>query len=169
MTEAEPAPPCGVVCGIANSRTGSMKLTLVLAGAMLAAAPALAQSADPASPRTPLPADRGYDKPDPRTDAINAPNRAELAATNNAANVASSAATAASQANVQAAYDYDMANYLDALRAHDARAARDRAHYEHQQRAYADAMRVWRTQVYDCNRGIIAACRAPTPNPAAFW
>jgi hypothetical protein len=141
--------------------------------ALLLAAPAMAQqSQDPATPRAPLPTDRGYDKDQPRTDAINAPNRAELDATNRAANQAAQARDAANTgvtASAQAAYDYDMANYLNALRVHDAVAAGNEAQYRAKQRAYADAMRAWRVQVYDCNRGIIDACRAPTPDPAAFY
>src|SRR5690242_9048597 len=144
-----------------------MKRTILLA--LLLAAPAMAQqSQDPAAPRAPLPEDRGYDKQQARTDAINAPNRPELDATNRAANEAAQARDAANTgvtASAQAAYDYDMANYVSALRAHDAVAAGNEAQYRAKQRAYADAMRAWRVQVYDCNRGIIAACRAPTPDP----
>jgi hypothetical protein len=148
-----------------------MKRTILLA--LLLAAPAMAQqSQDPAAPRAPLPEDRGYDKPQARTDAINAPNRPELDATNRAANqaaVARDAANTGVTASAQAAYDYDMQVYLDGLRARDATAAANEAQYRAKQRAYADAMRSWRIQVYDCNRGIIAACRAPTPDPAAFY
>ncbi|HTI31455.1 MAG TPA: hypothetical protein VL405_04935 [Sphingomonas sp.] len=148
-----------------------MKRTILLA--LLLAAPAMAQqSQDPAVPRAPLPEDRGYDKPQARTDAINAPNRPELDATNRAVNQAAQARDAANvgvTASAQAAYDYDMANYLATLRAHDATAANNEAKYAAKQRAYADAMRAWRVQVWDCNRGIIAACRAPTPDPAAFY
>jgi hypothetical protein len=148
-----------------------MKRTILLA--LVLAAPAIAQqSQDPAVPRAPLPADRGYDKAQARTDAINAPNRPELDATNRAANQAAQARDAANTgvpADAQAAYDYDMANYLTALRARDATAAGNEAQYRAKQRAYADAMRAWRVQVWDCNRGIIAACRAPTPDPAAFY
>nr|MBA3897178.1 hypothetical protein [Sphingomonadaceae bacterium] len=120
----------------------------------------------------PLPADRGYDKDSPRTEAINAPNRGEVAAANAAGGAqanANAAADTRANANAQVAYDYDMANYVTALRAHDQAAVADARHYDRQQRAYADAMRAWRIQVYDCSRGITAACRAPTPDPAAFW
>lgn len=147
--------------------------TLTLAAALLStAAIAQTQSADPGTPRTPLPEDRGYDKPQARTEAINAPNRGELAAANahgaDQAN-ANRAADAAENAANQAAYDYDMSIYLDRLRARDAKAATNEATYARNQRAYAEAMHAWRVQVYDCNRGIIAACRAPTPDPANFF
>ena len=141
-----------------------MKRTILLA--LLLAAPAVAQqSQNPASPRTPLASDRGYDKDQPRTDAINAAVRPEMAPVTAAAN----AQTLAGDANAQAAYDYDMQNYLTSLRARDAAAANNEAQYRAKQRAYADAMRAWRIQVYDCNRGVVAACRAPTPDPAAFY
>lgn len=145
-----------------------MKRTILLA--LLLAAPAMAQhSQDPATPRAPLPADRGYDKPQARTEAINAPNRAELDAANRETNAPTAARDAAVAANAQAAYDYDMANYLNTLRARDAAAAGNEAQYAAKQRAYADAMRVWRQNVYDCSRGSVTACRAPTPDPAAFY
>ena len=145
-----------------------MKRTLLLA--LMLSAPALAQqSADPGQPRTPMQTDRGYDKDQARTDAINAPNRAKLEAANRNANAGTIERDATSTAQSQASYDYDMANYLTALRARDAAAAANEAQYVAKQRAYADAMRVWRQQVRDCDRGSITACRAPTPDPAAFY
>ncbi len=145
-----------------------MKRTLLLA--LMLSAPALAQqSADPGQPRTPMQTDRGYDKDQARTDAINAPNRAKLEAANRNANAGTIERDATSTAQSQASYDYDMANYLTALRARDAAAAANEAQYAAKQRAYADAMRVWRQQVRDCDRGSITACRAPTPDPAAFY
>ncbi|CAM3136205.1 hypothetical protein SPAN111604_05690 [Sphingomonas antarctica] len=123
-------------------------------------------------PRTPLQTDRGYDKAQARTDAINAPNRAEIAPATAAANaptMVKDAAVSDANANAQAAYDYDMGNYVTMLRAHDATAASNEAQYAAKRRAYADAMRVWRQNVYDCSRGSITACRAPTPDPAAFY
>lgn len=149
-----------------------IRTAMLAAALMSSAALAQTQSADPGTPRTPLPIDRGYDKPQARTEAINAPNRAEVAATNNAAAaVATDRADSVNAANAsaQAAYDYDMSVYVDRLRARDAKAVANEATYAKNQRAYADAMRAWRIQVYDCNRGVIAACRAPTPEPAAFW
>jgi hypothetical protein len=141
--------------------------------ALVLAAPAMAQqSQDPGTPRTPLQNDRGYDKDQARTDAINAQVKPELAPATAAANaqtLAKDASGPAVSADAQAAYNYDMQVYLDRLRARDAAAVGNEMQYHAKQRAYADAMRAWRVQVYDCNRGIIAACRAPTPDPAAFY
>ena len=122
---------------------------------------------DPGTPRTPLPTDRGYDKPQTRTEAINAPNRPETAAANSMT-TGSSVSTAAIQADLQAQYNADMAAWLDAMRSRDARIAANAAQYDRQQRAYADAMYVWRMQVRDCERGFQFACNRPTPNPADF-
>lgn len=122
---------------------------------------------DPGTPRTPLPADRGYDKPQVRTEAINAPNRDEVAAANSTTS-GSSVNTAAIQADLQAQYNADMAAWLDGMRARDARIAANASQYDRQQRAYADAMYVWRMQVRDCERGYQFACNRPTPNPADF-
>ena len=72
-------------------------------------------------------------------------------------------------ADNQAQYQQDMEAYRRSLRAHDRRAVRDQVRYDRQQRAYADAMVAWRQQVYACHHGHTAACRAPTPNPAAFY
>ena len=148
-----------------------MKHTLLLA--LVLAAPAIAQqSADPAAPRKALPTDRGYDKQQARTDAINAKVRPELAPATAAANaptLAKDAAVADANVNAQASYDYDMANYMAALRARDTTATINESEYSAKRRAYADAMRTWRQQVYDCNRGSVTACRAPTPDPAAFY
>jgi hypothetical protein len=68
-----------------------------------------------------------------------------------------------------AQYNDDMAAYRTAVQAQHRDSMHDAAHYAHQQRAYADAMRAWRHQVRACNRGSNAACRAPTPDPAQFW
>lgn len=68
----------------------------------------------------------------------------------------------------QAAYDADMAIWRAEVRANN-RANRYSADLAaKQERAYADAMRLWRIQVADCRRGITAACRAPTPRPGDF-
>ena len=68
-----------------------------------------------------------------------------------------------------ASYQADMAAYRDAVRAQHHESMRDQRHYDHQQRAYADAMRAWRHQVWACKHGSNAACNAPSPDPAAFW
>jgi hypothetical protein len=125
---------------------------------------------DPGTPRTPLPADRGYDKPQVRTEAINAPNRDDVARANSDANVTSgsSASTSTIQADLQAQYDADMASWLTAMSARDKTIVRNARDYADRQRAYADAMYVWRMQVRDCERGFQFACNRPTPNPADF-
>ena len=158
-------------------------LKRLIAGAALAAlaAPLAAQNApptnpptqpgskeDPGTPRAPLPADRGYDKPQVRTEAINAPNRGEVAAANSMTSGSSTPSAAAIQADLQAQYNADMAAWLDAMRSRDASIAANAARYDRQQRAYADAMYVWRMQVRDCERGYQFACNRPTPNPADF-
>ena len=69
----------------------------------------------------------------------------------------------------QAQYETDMASYRAALRAHHRAVVADARIADRQQRAYADAMAVWRRQVYACKHGDNRACKAPTPDPAAFW
>ena len=157
----------------------------LVAGVALIAmtAPVLAQSSattspptqpgskdDPGTPRAPLPEDRGYDKPQVRTEAINAKTRDDVAAANSTANITSgsSVSAAAVQADLQAQYNGDMASWLSEMRSRDAKMAANAAQYERQQRAYADAMYVWRMQVRDCERGFTFACNRPTPNPADY-
>ena len=147
------------------------------------AAPALAQSTattspptepgsrnDPGTPRTPLAEDRGYDKPQVRTEAINAQTRDDVAAANSTANITSgsSVSAAAIQADLQAQYNADMAGWLTAMNERDKTIVRNARAHAAQQRAYADAMYVWRMQVRDCERGFQFACNRPTPNPADF-
>lgn len=158
-----------------------MLTRLTLGAALLAlAGPVIAQTTaqtvpptqpgsrdDPGTPRAPLPEDRGYDKPQTRTEAINAPNRGEAAAAN-AMPSDNSVDAASINADLQAQYDADMAVWIDAMRRRDQRIAADTHTYERQQRAYADAMYVWRMQVRDCARGFRFACDRPTPNPADF-
>ena len=157
---------------------------LTLGAALLAlAAPLAAQTAapttpptqpgskeDPGTPRTPLPADRGYDKPQVRTEAINAPNRDDVAAANSGANMTtgSSVSAAAVQADLQAQYNADMASWMEGMRTRGAVNAANQTEYDRKQRAYADAMYVWRMQVRDCERGFQFACNRPTPNPAEY-
>jgi hypothetical protein len=161
-----------------------MMLKRLIAGAALLAlaAPLAAQNApptnpptqpgtkeDPGTPRTPLPTDRGYDKPQVRTEAINNPNRDDVAEANSMTSGSSSAgAAAAISADLQAQYNADMAAWLDAMRTRDSRIAANASQYDRQQRAYADAMYVWRMQVRDCERGFEFACNRPTPNPADY-
>lgn len=122
---------------------------------------------DPGTPREPLANDRGYDKPQARTEAINAPNRGDVAAANSMTSGAS-VNSGAVQADLQAQYDTDMTAWLDAMHRRDNRIAANDARYDRQRRAYADAMYVWRMQVRDCERGYQFACNRPTPNPADF-
>lgn len=159
-------------------------LTRLIAGAALLAlaAPLAAQNSattpptqpgstnDPGTPRAPLPNDRGYDKPQVRTEAINAQTRDDVARANSTANVTSGSSVSASavQADLQAQYNSDMASWMSAMRSRDANIAANAAQYDRQQRAYADAMYVWRMQVRDCERGIQFACNRPTPNPADY-
>lgn len=157
-------------------------LTRFIAGAALIAltAPLAAQAPttpptkagsenDPGTPRAPLPADRGYDKPQARTEAINAPNRDNVAAANSGAmTTGSSVGATEANANLQAQYDADMAAWMTEVRTRSAVAEANEAEYAARQRAYADAMYVWRMQVADCKRGYQFACNRPTPNPAAF-
>jgi hypothetical protein len=156
-----------------------MMTRLILGAALLTlAAPLAAQNApptspptqpgsqaDPGTPREPLPVDRGYDKPQARTEAINAPNRGEVAAANS---MTAGSSAGAIPADLQAQYDADMAAWLDAMRRRDNRIAANDARYDNQRRAYADAMYVWRMQVRDCEHGYRFACNRPTPNPADF-
>lgn len=139
----------------------------VLLACAVAAGAQTPPAADPGQPRTPLEQDRGYDKPSARTDAINAPNQAERAAAN--AEVAKRPPSRTEMnPEAQAQYDADMTAYLAALRTRRQIAAADERLHERQQRAYADAMYVWRLQVADCRTGRQEACKAPAPNPADF-
>lgn len=156
---------------------------LTLGAALLAlAAPLAAQTAattspptqpgskdDPGTPRAPLPADRGYDKPQTRTEAINAPNRGDVARANSNVTSGSSVSAAAVQADLQAQYNADMASWMEGMRTRGAINAANQAEYDRRQRAYADAMYVWRMQVRDCERGYQFACNRATPNPADFY
>lgn len=148
----------------------SQLITAATFAALATAAPAQQTSPrnDPNVPRTPLPYDRGYDKPDPRTDAINDAARPGVQAANNAQRAATAGGPTLTVVE-RGRYDADMADYLAQLRENNATAAANEAIYADRQRAYAEAMRAWRIQVTDCNAGINAACRAPTPRPADFW
>lgn len=164
-----------------------MMRTLLLAGAaLLATAPLAAQTAapqttaptspptqpgsqdDPGTPRTPLPVDRGYDKPQARTEAINAPVRDDVARANNASAGASGTAVTTAKTEAQIQYDADMAAWVSALEARGETIAQDRSIYAQNQRAYADAMADWRRQVAACKAGSTNDCRLPTPNPADY-
>jgi hypothetical protein len=91
-----------------------------------------------------------------------------LAGTMLALSLPTFAQTAVVRPEDQAAYDYDMEVYRAEVRATNRLAQSNAELAARQERAYADAMRAWRIQVADCRRGIIAACRAPTPRPGDF-
>ncbi len=152
-------------------------MLLIGAGLVAAAIPVTAQTPPPApaagsespdAPRTPLPYDRGYDKDSPRTEAIDASGRAGVADANRQVLDQSSAQASAGGVDT-AQYSADMAAYREALRARRHAINSDARVYDHQQRAYADAMADWRAQVYACEHGNNRACNAPTPDPAAYW
>lgn len=143
-------------------------IVAALAGTALLS-PAHAQTAaDPAAPRQPLPYDRGYDKPSAHTDAVNAKEGPVTDALNARADAAATA-TAAASAGDQAQYELDRQAYMAALVQHDRAVDRTDARYVRQQRAYADAMAVWRVQVQECKRGHQRACDLPTPNVADYY
>jgi hypothetical protein len=154
-------------------------LGLLLAATMMA--PALAQSQTNGGTentgRTPQEEyQRGYAAtPMPHQAEINAAGARRTAAINNqvasttAANNDANAAVVAQYQESQAQYDADRQAYMDALVKHDASVNRTDARYVRQQHAYADAMRVWRAQVWACKRGHQRACDAPPPNPAAYY
>lgn len=155
-----------------------MLTRLTLSAALLAlAAPLAAQTTnpptqpgsqdDPGTPRAPLANDRGYDKPQARTEAINAPARNDVARANSDTS-GSSVSAAAVQADLQAQYDADMGSWITAMNERDRSIVRNARTHAAQQRAYADAMYVWRMQVRDCERGYQFACNRPTPNPGDF-
>lgn len=119
---------------------------------------------------------RGYAAtPMPHQDEINAASAPGVASMNSKVAAATSANVAANDAAIaqyqesQAQYDADRQAYMDALVKHDASVNRTDARYVRQQRAYADAMRVWRTQVWACKHGHQRACDMPPPDPARFY
>lgn len=77
-------------------------------------------------------------------------------------------AGAANEAN-QAQYDLDRAAYRAEVVSRREKIMFDEATYARQQAAYADAMAAWRLQTDECKRGILKACKQPTPVPADFF
>ncbi|WCT74870.1 hypothetical protein PQ455_06525 [Sphingomonas naphthae] len=149
-----------------------MRAPMMIA-ALLASATALPASAQtlptaPASPTRELPYDRGYDKPSPRTDAINA-QEGPVTDTLNAQAGAAATATASADIDAKAVYEADREAYWRALMAHDRSVLRTDERYARQQNAYADAMVAWRMQDAACKRGNQRACKAPTPTPEQFY
>ena len=144
------------------------------AAATILATPLLAQAIDPETGRTATAEQqRGYvGVPSPAEPAVDAAQKPVTAALNGqvaAADAAASNANAALSADQQAQYDADRAQYIDALVRHDAAVNRTDARYVRQQRAYADAMSVWRVQVAECKKGRQSACRMPPPNVADYY
>lgn len=119
---------------------------------------------------------RGYaTTPMPNQAAINAAGAPATAALNDQVSTTTAATNSANDAALaqyqesQEQYAADQQAYMDALVKHDASVNRTDARWVRQQRAYANAMRVWRAQVWACKRGNNRACNAPPPNPAAFY
>ena len=150
---------------------------LLLAATALASSLAQTTSGTENTGRTPAEEyQRGYAAtPMPHQAEINAGGAPGTAAINNqvatttAANNAANSAAIEQYQESQAQYDADRQAYMDALVKHDASVNRTDARYVRQQRAYADAMRVWRAQVWACKHGHPRACDAPPPNPAAYY
>ena len=129
---------------------------------MLLSAPALAQAVDPHQPRndgsaadsmTVAPGDVAPGR-DPAT---------------RAANLGVGQAPVAAAENAQSAYQTDLSRYDQTVHARHRAIAAANGHYAHQRQAYAQAMQAWRGQVAACHAGDGRACRAPTPDPAAFY
>jgi hypothetical protein len=140
-----------------------------LAGAAIVS-PVLAQTTNPNAPHQELAQDRGYDKPTARADAVNAQEAPVTAALNGQFDAAAASATSgAPTPAAQAQYDVDRQAYLDALMKHDRAVDRTDARYMRQQRAYADAMSVWRVQVQECKKGHQRACELPPPNVSDYY
>jgi hypothetical protein len=101
--------------------------------------------------------------------AAGAQTTAQAANAEAVAQAAAPTAADATNADNQAQYQSDMASYEQALRANHHDAVRDQVHYDHQRRAYADAMAAWRQQVYACKHGSNRACNEPAPDPASYY
>lgn len=142
--------------------------------ATMLAAPLFAQATAPATGRDPTTeAARGYvGVPSPNQAAVDASEQPMTNALNGQAGAAAAAQTSAAatlSADQQAQYDVDREAYVAALVKHDAAVNRSDARYARQQRAYADAMSVWRIQVAECKQGKQAACRMPPPNVSDYY
>jgi hypothetical protein len=151
-----------------------------LLGGLLAAtiltAPLLAQAAPQAARDPATEMARGYatvpSPAEPAVDAREAPVTAALnaqAGADASQQQAISSAQAADHAAAMSQYDQDRDAYMAALIQHDARIDRTDARYARQQRAYADAMAVWRVQAAECQKGKQRACKAPPPSVADYY
>lgn len=144
-----------------------MRKAVAAMAILMFAAPLAAQGNDPAAPRAPLPQDRGYDKDQPRTRAINEAERPEVQEANDLSLAQArtiAAPTVRGNAANEARYEADIAAYRDMLRQH----RRDVRAYARQERAYAKAMADWRAQVAACDAGDRRACNLPTPDPMSY-
>ena len=65
-------------------------------------------------------------------------------------------------------YELDLAAYAAWVLERDATVDINNAQYKARQRAYADAMRQWRMQKAQCDRGVMSACNKPTPKPSDY-
>jgi len=142
--------------------------TLLIAGAAVLAAPLSAQTSPADGPGTPLPYDLGRDNDSPRSNAGALESRPAVIDANRQA-LAESRQNGAAIAGDQARYAADVAAYRAALRANARTVVNDAVVQERQERAYALAMEDWRAQVRACDRGNSGACKAPAPDPAAYW
>lgn len=145
---------------------------LLVGAALVIAAPAIAQTTDPADqPSTPLPYDPGHDSNTPRSNAIAAESAPGVAAANRDMHaqirMEDTAVGAVNAAN-DARYQADVAAYRAAMRARRQTIAANAALQADRERAYAMAMADWRAQVDACNRGKTRACNMPSPDPQDY-
>jgi len=98
----------------------------------------------------------------------NAQEQPATRALNNTVATEAAANNAQNNAN-QNQYELDRAAYRAAVAANNAKIEVDNEAYARQQSAYADAMAAWRIQNDQCKRGILKACKKPTPVPADFY
>lgn len=154
----------------------SLRLPIAVIAAALAfpvfASPEPAPPPAATTPAKELPQDRGYDKHSAKHDAVDASEKPVTEALNREADISATTGTAAvetANANSEAQYEADMAQYRSSYEAAVKTAMADEARYDRQQRAYADAMSAWRLNVQACDRGRLSACKRPTPNPADFY
>jgi hypothetical protein len=139
---------------------------MIGAALMLAGAPLLAQTASPSqAPVRPLAEYPGPGHESPRAAEISAQTAPETAM----ANARAEADIPASPVGIdEAQYARDLAGYRAAVLARRHVMAQDAAIEARRERAYAMAMADWRAQVAACERGKSRACKAPSPDPAAY-
>lgn len=138
-----------------------MKISPIVLALALAGAPAFVAAQTAPAPGPSTNPNREQDSNNPNVAAANQEVQAQAAARQDAVTAVNN--------DAQAQYDADMAAYRETLRVRHHAAVADARIYDHQQRAYADAMAAWRAQVYACKHGSNRACEAPSPDPASFW